>query len=179
MLLFYIAALAALAALGGLYWRWRKRVKAEIAEGAAVEWSRYQESDPALLAGLDAQRFAALYERVHLPRFPAYGLTCLAAFLASLPLSLGVLAAGIYAAERLGLAPQATQIADRYLVEEGRLRVLRGVTPEVLTYWIEDAAGFYYVFGLMAVWLAIVAVVMRRYHARRPGSLRDEILRTR
>jgi hypothetical protein len=179
MLWFYLGASISLAALGGLYWRWRKRVRAEIAEGAAVEWARYQQSDPALLAGLDEARFAALYGRVHFPRFPAYALACLAAFLLSLPLSFGVLAAGSYAAERLGLAPQSADIADRYLVEDGAMRVVRAAPPEAAAYWVEDIGGFYYLFGVLIAWLLIVAIVMRRYHARRPGTLRDEILRAR
>jgi hypothetical protein len=43
-------------------------------------------------------------------------------------------------------------------------------------YWVQDIFLFFYYFGLLAVWLAIVFVAMRRYHRRRPGYLRDELL---
>jgi hypothetical protein len=179
MIWFFLGLLAVVAIVGALYWRWSRRVEAEVAEGAEIEWARLQESDPDLLQGMDRAKFDVVYRRVHFPRFPAYALACLCAFAASLPLTFGILAAGSLIWERIGLSPNTPAIADRYLVEEGRMRIITAAPPEAAMYVVEDFARFYYFFGVVAVWLLIVAYFMRRYHGRRPGYLRDEIIRAR
>lgn len=176
---FFLASLAVVAVLIGLYLWWARRTAAEIAEGAEIEWSRLQASDPELLEGLDRARFNAVYRRVHFPRFPGYALACFASFMVSLPISFALLVGGLFAAEALGMTPDAVEIADKYLVEDGRMRLLRAAPSEAALYYVRDLGGFYYFFGVLFIWLLIVAFFMHRYHARRPGYLRDEILRAR
>lgn len=177
MLVFFAAAFLVLGAAALVYWRWSKRVDAEIAEGADIAFARLQETDAELVAGLDAAGFARIYRRVHFPRFPGYALAAAAAFIASLPLTFALLAAGALLMERFGLAPDPMRLADRFLVEDGRMRFIKEAPPEAAAYWIEDISGFYYFFGVVLAWFVVVALVMRRYHARRPGYLRDELLR--
>lgn len=179
-MIWIVAALLVIAGtVGALYWRWRQRVEAEIAEGAEIEWAHLQASEPALVANLDRAKFNEIYHRVHFPRFPGYVLACLGAFVASLPISFGLLAAGVAIAERFHLTPSSVELADRLLVEDGRMRLVRSATPEAAAYYVSDLAGFYYFFGVLVVWMLIVYFIMRRYHGRRPGYLRDEILRSR
>jgi len=77
------------------------------------------------------------------------------------------------------------QVGDKVKVQlievrdDGKLRFFQDAPPEAALYYIEDLAGFYYFFGVIIVWLIIVAIFMRRYHSRRPGYLRDEILRAK
>lgn len=176
--LFFIA-IAIFLIIAGLYWWRMRRLEAEIAEGAEFEWKRLGEADPELLKGLDEARFKAIYKHVHYPRFPGYALACLGCFIASLPLTFGVLAGAGMIAARFGLTPANADIANRYLIDDGRLRFIHSAAPEAALYLVRDFGGFYYFFGVLFVWLLIVAFFMRRYHARRPGYLRDEILRAR
>lgn len=179
MIWFFLGLAAAAAVAGALYWRWTKRIEAEIAEGADVEWARLEENEPGLIRGLDRERFGAVYRRVHFPRFPGYALACFAAFIVALPVTFGVLSAGALIWERFGLAPNTPDVANRYLVEEGRMRIVTAAPSEAAMYVVEDFMRFYYFLGVVVVWMATVAYFMRRYHQRRPGYLRDEILRAR
>lgn len=175
----FLVSIGVVAVLVGLYLWWARRLEAEIAEGAEIEWRRLTETDPDLLKGLDEARFNLIYRRVHFPRFPGYALACLASFVASLPVSFGLLVGGLYAADTLGMTPQTAALADKYLVDDGRMRFIHAAPPEAAIYYLRDLGGFYYFFGILLIWLLIVAFFMRRYHARRPGYLRDEILRAR
>lgn len=179
MIWFFLVLAAAAAVAAALYWRWSKRIEAEIAEGADVEWARLRENDPDLVTGFDRAAFGAVYRRVNFPRFPGYALACFAAFIAALPVTFGVLGAGALLWERFGLAANTRNVADRYLVEEGRMRIITAAPPEAAMYVVEDFLRFYYFFGVVIVWMATVAWFMQRYHSRRPGYLRDEILRAR
>lgn len=179
MLWFFLVVAAALAALGGFYWRWRKRVEEDIAEGAAVEWAYYQNSEPEFLKGMSEEKFREVYARVHRPRFPGYALAAIATFFASLPLTFGALTALLWAGEKAGVFPAPVEVADRLLLDDGKVRFFADAPPETALYYIEDLAGFYYFFGVLIVWLIIVAFYMRRFHARRPGYMRDEIIRAR
>lgn len=179
MVLFFGVASFLLAVLGGLYWLWKRRVDEEITEGAAIEWGRLQKSEPEIIDGLDEAGFRAIYARVHFPRFPGYALAALTTFFASLPVTFGLLAGGLWAGEKLGFLPEPVEIADRFLLDDGTVRLVSSAPPEAALYYVEDLAGFYYFFGVLAVWLLIVAVFMYRYHSRRPGYLRDELLRSR
>ncbi|MFQ5562029.1 MAG: hypothetical protein ACE5FO_00520 [Parvularculaceae bacterium] len=168
-----------LVVMTGLYWRWKKRIEAEIAEDAGLEWERLKKAEPELVEGLDEAGFHAIYARVHFPRFPGYALACTATFLLSLPVTLALLAGSYVLGEKLGLIAEPAELA-KYVPISGR-----GVGPnaefreEMALELATDFAGFYYFFGVLIVWLVIVALFMRRYHSRRPGYLRDEIIRAR
>ena len=179
MLGFFLVVFALLAAAGGLYWRWRRKIAEEVAEGAAFEWAHLQKTEPEFLEGMSEEAFREVYARVHTPRFPKYALAAIAAFFVSLPVTFAGLNAGLWAANAAGLIPQPADVADRVFVEDGQLVIFKDTPPEAALYYINDLAGFYYFFGVIAVWLVIVWFFMRRYHARRPGYLRDELLRAK
>jgi hypothetical protein len=176
MLGFFATAFAALGVAFAIYLRWKKTVESEIDEGAEIEWARLSETDKELIAGLDRARFSEVYRRVHFPRYPGYLLAAATTFLASLPVTLALLTAGLFLADRLGLRPDTVALADRWLVEDDRMRIIKDAPPEAAVYWLEDVGGFYFFFGVVASWMAILWFFMRRYHARRPGFLRDELL---
>jgi hypothetical protein len=176
MYLFFAGALTLLAVCALIYWRWAKRVDAEIAEGAEAVWARLSANDPELMTGLDRARFGEIYRRVHFPRYPGYALAAAATFLAALPVTLALLTAGALLANRFGLTPDTAAIARRYLVEDGGMKVIRAAPPEAAVFWLQDVGGFYFFFGVVFSWMAIVFFYMRRFHQRRPGHLRDEIL---
>ncbi len=176
---FFGIVTAGLVLAGGLYWRWRQKIKAEISEGAAIEWAHFQENEPEFLQGMSEEKFHDIYARVHTPRFPGYALAAGATFFVTLPLSLALLTGILWGAEKSGLIPEPIDVADRLLLENGDVRFFSQTPPEAALYYIEDLAGFYYFFGVLTIWLLIVAFYMHRYHKRRPGYLRDEIIRSR
>ena len=146
------AVFAALFVGGGLfaYRRWRRRVEEEIAEGAAVEWEILQRTDAKLIHGLDATRFQALYARVHFPREPVYVLLALAAAaVATLPILI------------------AMSLGFNLL----RLSGMEDPGP-----WVK---GFYFFFGLAGGWAGVAYLFARRFYKTQPGSLREEIIRSR
>ena len=179
MIVFFVIVFAGLAAIGGAFWRWRQGIDREIAEGAAIEWAQFQKTEPDFVAHLDEQSFAAIYKRVNEPRFPGYALAAVATFLVSLPVIFAAMAGILLGADAAGLLPEQAETAERLFVDDGKLIFFRETPPEAALYYIRDLAGFYYFFGILFSWLAIVAFYMRRYHARRPGYLRDEIIRAR
>lgn len=171
LILFGSVALA-----GFLYWRWAKRTGAEIAESAGAEWERLKIADPALLEGLNEARFNAVYRRVHFPRFPKYALAIGAAFIVALPVTLSVLAGVALALDSLGMSANAQALAHSIPIEGSIAGVSRDQGETIALYYIQDVAKFYYYFGLLFAWLAIVFVAMRRFHKRRPGYLREELM---
>jgi hypothetical protein len=173
MLLILVGA-TALAGL--LYWRWARKTAADIAESASLEWERLKVSDPALLEGLDEARFRAVYRRVHFPRFPKYALAIAAAFIIALPVTLSILAGIAMALDSLGMSANAGAIAHSIPIEGSIAGVSRDQGETIALYYIQDVSRFYYYFGLLFVWLAIVFVAMRRFHKRRPGYLREELM---
>lgn len=179
MLWFYGGVLVLLGLSWLAYRFWAKKVDADIALGAELEWERLSAHDPELLKGMSKEKFLTVYRRVHFPRFPGYALACAGTFLASLPVTFALLAAGLWAGERLGLVPQPVEFADRYFMDGDRVRIFSAAPPEVASYYAQDLGGFYYFFGVVLVWILIVTFFMRRYHARRPGYIRDEIIRSR
>lgn len=179
MLWFFAIVAVLLAAACALYWRWRRRVEADIAEGAAVEWARFQQNEPEFVKGLTEEKFREVYARVHRPRFPGYALATVATFFAALPATFMALTLALWGAEKTGLVPEPIDVANRLLLKNGELVFFREAPPEAALYYIRDLAGFYYFFGVLVVWLLIVWFYMRRYHRRRPGYLRDEIIRAR
>ncbi len=181
MLGFFSVVITGLALAGGLYWLWKKRIAAEVAEGAGYEWAFFQKHEPEFLEGLSEEQFQAIYARVHTPRFPGYALAALATFFLSLPITLGLLNIISYAATATGLIPEPVEIV-KYV------RIGGSGTPEVQSWQCdttcqlqlaESFSGFYYFFGVIAAWLVIFWLFMRRFHARRPGLLRDEIIRAK
>jgi hypothetical protein len=179
MILFLMIAAVLLMAAGLLYWRWRKKVAAEIEEGAGVEWTFLRELEPEFVSGLSERDFREIYARAHQPRLPGYALACLATFFAVLPLALAALTLILRGAEQVGIVPQPVEVAEGLLLEDGEMIFFRETPPEAALYYIRDLAGFYHFFGVLAVWLFVVWFYMRRYHRRRPGYLRDEIIRAR
>ena len=174
-LIFVVAGLG-LAYFG--YRRWRKRIDAELREGAATEYEQLRTADPDLIEGMSEDRFADVFAETHRPRFPAYLLLTISIFLLGTPLVLSLLNWSAYMIGRLG-APTAGQIATDLYINAGEASVLNNLTPEAVTYILEDWGGFYFFFGLLGFWIALVYVMMRRYHRRSPGSLREEVLRAR
>jgi hypothetical protein len=179
MIWFFLFVAVSLAVLGGFYWRWSERIKIEVAEGAAIEWDRFQKNEPEFLNGMSEEKFREVYSRVHTPRFPGYALGAFVTFFVSLPITLGVLTALLWGAEKAGVIPEPVELADRLLLDDGKVLFFKDTPPEAALYYIEDLAGFYYFFGVLIVWLIIVAIFMRRYHGRRPGYMRDEIIKSR
>jgi hypothetical protein len=177
MLQFLVTAGAALLALWAFYFVWAKRVRAEIAEGCAVRWEKLSRDEPELLEGVDRARFDAICARVFFPRFPLYALGALTAFVAALPIVLGLLAAALYAADLFGLVPGPSEIADRWLVEDGRMRIVTAANDETARHFVRNLGGIYYFFGVLAAWLLVVWIAMARFHRSRPGHLNDELMR--
>jgi len=75
--------------------------------------------------------------------------------------------------------PAPVEIAKRIPIGEARTVNISGCTAECQIYLAEGFGGFFFFFAILAIWLAIFAFFMRRYHSRRPGFLRDEIIRNR
>jgi hypothetical protein len=180
MLTSYLVFLAALALLWGAYFLWRRRVDAEVAEGARAERERLARQEPELLEGMDEAAFARVYARVQTPRFPAYALGALTAFLIGTPVFLGVMAGVLTLLDRAGMTAQPGEAArGLYFSEGGVATVARQVDLDALAYILQDWAGFAYYLGLLFFWVLIAYVFMSRYHRRTPGLLREEVLRSR
>ncbi|WDI32949.1 hypothetical protein PUV54_07030 [Hyphococcus flavus] len=179
MLGFFLGVVGLLSVMGALYWRWRKQIDEELAEGASIEWAHFNKHEPEFIKDMDEAKFREIYKRVHEPRFPGYAFAAFATFLLSLPITLMALTAIIWGAQATGVIPEPVDVADRLLIDDGELRFFRDTPPEAALYYVRDLGGFYYFFGVLIVWLFIVAFYMRRFHARRPGYLRDEIIRSR
>src|SRR3990167_690251 len=169
--------LAAIVLLAGAWFIWwSRKTAAEIAADGGEEWVRLNTSDPDLVAGLDEARFQSIYRRVYFPRFPKYALAIGAAFVAALPLSLALLAAVAGGLEAIGMSADAQNIARSIPVEGSIAGVSRDEQETIALYYVQDVVKFYYYFGVIFSWLAIIFVAMRRFHKRRPGYLREEIL---
>lgn len=169
--------LAVAAAIAGLaYRRWAKRTTADIAESAGIEWERLSSRDPDLVAGIGEERFRAIFHRVHFPRFPKYALAMVAAFIVALPATLALLAGFAWIFEAIGMSADANAIARSIPVSGAIDGVSRDDGETIALYYVQDVLKFYYYFGVVFSWLAIVFFAMRRYHKRRPGYLADELL---
>ena len=175
MAAFFLAAFGALGLAALVYWRWAAHTRADIAESAGESWARLRVEQPELVEGLDEARFRAVYSRVHFPRFPQYALGAVAAFVAALPLVFYVLGAIAWIMGSLGMSPDAERLARAVPVEGAEQLLNRDDGETVAMLWISDLLLIGYYFGLLIAWMAIVAVAMRRYHARRPGYLEEEL----
>lgn len=170
--------LAALIAVAGIaYWRWSRRTNAEIAEGALYEWERLSRTECDLIKGLSEERFRAVYRRTHFPRFPKYAIAIAAAFVVSLPLTLGALAGIAWTLDSIGLSANAQAIARSVPIEGSIAGVSRDDGETIALYYVQDVVKFYYYFGLLFAWLGIIYFAMRRFHKNRPGYLRDELMK--
>lgn len=175
MIFWFLSALCALGVAALLYWRWAVRTRADIAESGAQQWARLSEAKSELIEGLDETRFRTVYARVHFPRFPGYALAAAAAFVISLPVTFYLLGALAWIMGSLGMSPDAERLARAVPVEGAERLLNRDDGETVAMLWISDVLLIGYYFGLLIVWIAIVAVAMRRYHARRPGYLAEEL----
>ena len=199
----------------GLHYLWRRRVEAELSEGAAAEYERLVAMDEKaaratetaarldgrapddtelaafrasplatmvgqkpLMAGVTPERFAPVFARTERPRFPTYLLGAVTVFAVGTPIVLGLLNVGAAMIERSADVDYG-RTAARLQAGEGGFSVARSMDLTQLQYVIQGFAGFYYFFGLALFWITTVAVVMRLYYRRMPGSLREEVLRAR
>lgn len=158
---------------------WSRRIEREIAEGAATEYKTLQDVDPDLIKGLDADGFAAIYRKTTYPRFPAYALSAIGIFMIGTPLALGIMSAIAYLSVEWGFVPTAKTAATELYLGADETSVVRKVSVDTVAYIAQGWGGFYYFFGLLAFWIGTLFFVMRRYHQRTPGTLREEILRAR
>ncbi len=176
MLTTFSIIVAALGLVALAYWRWRKRMAAEIGESAGLEWARLQAANPEIVDGISEARFREIFHRVHFPRFPKYALAMAAAFVAALPVTLGVLSGFAWFLDSIGLSADAAALAKSVPVVGSTDAVSRDDGETIALYYVQAVLKFYYYFGLLFVWLGVVFFAMRRYHRRRPGYLRDELL---
>ncbi|MEO1014652.1 MAG: hypothetical protein AAFX08_05630 [Pseudomonadota bacterium] len=179
MISLLVSLAAATAVAAGLYALWARRVRAEIAEGAGHAFERISREEPHLVAGVGRARFGEIYGRVMFPRFPKYFLISVAAFVAVLPVVLALLTGALYGLERAGLIAEPAELARFVPMGEARTAAGQEQREEMALYLARDYAGFYYFFGVIAGWIAVLAVTMREYHRRRPGDLREELIRAR
>lgn len=175
MLTWFLAALGVLGLAALFYWRWARKTRADIDESAGLDFARRQEAEAETVEGLDEARFRAVYARVHFPRFPGYALAAAAAFVISLPVTFYLLGAIAWGIDTLGISPDAERLARAVPVEGAEQLLNRDDGETVAMLWISDMLLIGYYFGFLFVWMAIVAVTMRRYHARRPGFLEEEL----
>ena len=179
MVWFFVIVAALLAAISVIYWRWRRNIDAEVAEGAAIEWAQYQKNEPEFLQGMSEARFREVYAKVHTPRFPGYVLAMVVTFFASLPVTFALLVFLMWIAQALGLIPDPVEFVQVVPLGEVTAAQPWQCNSQCMLEVAEAYSGFYYFFGVLLVWLVIVAFFMRRFHSRRPGYLRDELLRAR
>ena len=176
---FLVIIAVVLALCWGGYFYWRRKIDAEIAEGAEIEWAHFQKHEPEFVKGYSKEKFFAVFDRVNRPRFPTYALAAFSTFLATLPISFGALVVVLWIAEKLGMTPAPVETAERFFLQDGEMIFFKDTPPEAALYYARDLGGFYYFFGVLFVWLVIVAIFMHRFHKTRPGYLRDEIIRSR
>ena len=158
---------------------WKRKVEADLAAGAKEEYARFTRTEAKLMEGIDEAKFTEIYTATHIPRFPAYLLLTVAIFLVGTPIVLGLLAGLSFYAGEWGLIPQAGEVATDLYLGSGDASIIRRSNPETLSYIVQGYAGFYYFFGLLFFWLGVVYFAMRRYHRKTPGSIREEIMRSK
>ncbi len=180
MLSYILFCLVIVGGLYALYRWWCARIERELAEGAQFEYERLKSAEPEFVEGFTAETFASIYTRAERPRGPGYCLAVIATFLLGSPLMMGLLAGGDWAMHRFGFIPNPSEVVATVMLDDsGQTRIVTDIPPEALQYYVHDLGGFYYFFGMLLFWVAIVGFYMRRYHQRRPGLLRDEVIRAR
>jgi hypothetical protein len=176
---YYLVALLIVGVWYGLYRLWYRRALGDAAEGAAFEYARYRRQEPALLDGVDEQRFNALYARVEIPQQPLYTLVAVAIFLLFAPLVLALTSSVITWMEVSGVIPQPAEAAQQLQASSEGFRPVARADLEALQLILIGWGGFFSFFALLVFWVLVFFAVMRRYHKTRPGSLREEVLRSR
>ncbi|MDZ7629361.1 MAG: hypothetical protein U5J99_13255 [Parvularculaceae bacterium] len=175
----FFTALGILALAGFVYWRWSVKTRAEIEESAGLTWTRLVQQKSDLVEGIDESHFRAAFFRTHFPRFPKYALAAVTAFIVALPVTFYLLGAIAWGMGSLGISPDAERLARAVPVEGAERLLNRDDGETVAMLWINDVLSIGYYFGLLFVWMAIVAVAMRRYHTRRPGYIEEELANER
>ena len=161
------------------YALWARRVRAEIAEGADITWERLSRNEPDFLIGLKREVFDRIYQRVHFPRFPKYFLVSVFTFFLALPVTFAALSAIVLIADWMGLTAQPQELARFVPISGDAGSPNAERNREMALLLARNFSGFFYFFGVIAGWLVIVATAARLYYARRPGYLRDELIRAR
>ncbi|MEM6414974.1 MAG: hypothetical protein AAF720_10015 [Pseudomonadota bacterium] len=179
MFVFFTSVFIFIGLLGMAYWGWSKRIQAEIAIGAETTWDTFQKNEPAFVEHLDRERFTAHYARAHFPRFPKYALVTITGFALALPAVFALLSGILWILDALGLTAEPAELAKYVPIGEAQTTLGQAQREEMALYLAKNFAGFYYFFGVILSWVGVAAISMRYYHARRPGHLRDEIIRTR
>jgi hypothetical protein len=179
LLTYYALVLLVLAVWYGLYRLWRRRVEADAAEGAKVEYQRYQRQEPQLIEGLDEDRFRSLYQRAEVPQQPLYTLAAVGIFLLLAPFVLALTTLTIGWMEVAGIIPQPAEAAQQLRLSSEGIRLVARADLEALQLILMGWGGFFSFFALLIFWVAVFFAVMRHYHRTRPGSLREEVLRSR
>jgi hypothetical protein len=180
MLVFYFLTVALVLAIWFAALKlWQGRIARDIADGAQVEWQRLLRQDPALLKGLTEEEFADLYARVETPRMPFYTFGAIATFLLCAPFVLAANTLTIALLERTGVIPQPAEQAQQLRFSADGIKLIGGADLTTLQYILEGWGGFFAFFSLLALWVVVFTIAMRRYHARPRGSLREEVLRAR
>ncbi len=180
MLSYFVSVLLGLAVLAGLLVFFHKRTVKDIEEGASVSFDLLTKQDPKLLEDVSEETFKSIYMTAETPTAWKYWLTAIAIFLLGTPLFLGVLNAGVYGMKALGwIIEPNTQADDSFVLNDGEAQLYRRLPGDFVTTLAENYAGFYYFFGLLLFWIAVVYFVLRHYHKNRPGPLHDELLRNK
>ncbi|MEM1410264.1 MAG: hypothetical protein AAGG79_05910, partial [Pseudomonadota bacterium] len=81
--------------------------------------------------------------------------------------------------ERLSIIPQPVDQARQLRVTGDGIELIRKADLTTLQYILEGWGGFFFFFSLLAAWVLIFGGAMRQLYRHRPGSLREEILRSR
>lgn len=179
LLSYYLVAILVLGAWFGVYRYWSRKVEADIAAGAAYEFEHLQRADPELIAGMDQARFHKVFARVEMPRQPFFTWLAAAIFLLCAPLILALTTVTIRWMEVTGIIPQPAEQAQQLKLSADGFRLVRTADLEALELILQGWGGFFSFFALLFFWVAVFYAVMRHYHAQRPGSLREEVLRAR
>lgn len=179
MITYYLVLLVIFGVWYGGYRLWRRHIDEDVREGAAFEFERLERQEPALLQDLKLPGFTAIYSKVETPRAPAYTLVATAVFFISAPFVLAITAITLQMMERTGIIPQPAEAAQRLKLQGDGIKIVASADLDALQYILIGWGGFFFFFSLLFFWAGAFYVTMRRYHNRRPGSLRDEILRTR
>lgn len=178
-MLTYILVTLLIGGLGyaGLHF-WQKRIQEEVVEGAEFEYTHYARNESELVDHLNKDEFSTIYARVHSPRFPAYAYVTVMIFLIGAPILLAIQSGLAYLSVRWGLIPQPGDAATSLYLNADGASIIRRTDTTTLSYILQGWSGFYYFFGLLFFWIGLVTVMMRRYHRRSTGSLRDELMRS-
>ncbi|MEM1379918.1 MAG: hypothetical protein AAGH41_04750 [Pseudomonadota bacterium] len=179
LLTYYLVILCGLALWFVAIRFWQGRVNAEIREGAAIEWDLLQRKDPDLLKGLTQESFTAIFRRVEMPRGPQHVFTAVATFFAGAPFVLALTTILIRFLERTGVIPQPAEQAQQIRLTNDGIQLIAQADLTTLQYILQGWGGFFTFFSLLIFWVIVFFVVFRSFYKRRPGSLREEILRAR